>query len=131
MRKYFWNPKICANICTNKSQKINHAAKVFAIFCANICTLQVFSQKFAQKKAQIFYGSYLPARAYRLWPKEWTIMKTKKGQTMPELRSAEAAISETMFYMSFSLGFRLLKDSQSTSSCSKAPARAYRLWPKE
>ena len=32
--------------------------------------------------------------------------------------------------MSFSLGFRLLKNSQSTSSCSKAPARAYRLWPK-
>ena len=27
---------------------------------------------------------------------------------MPELRSAEAAISETMFYMSFSLGFILL-----------------------
>ena len=43
---------------------------------------------------------------------------------MPKLRSAEAAISETMFYMSFSLGFILLKNSQSTSSCSKAPARA-------
>ena len=36
---------------------------------------------------------------------------------MPEFRPAEAAISETMFYMSFSLGFILLK-------IHKAPARA-------
>ena len=36
---------------------------------------------------------------------------------MPELRSAEAAISETMFYMSLSLSFRLLK-------IHTAPARA-------
>ena len=43
---------------------------------------------------------------------------------MPELRSAEAAISETMFYMSFLLVLSLLIIAQSTSSCSKAPARA-------
>ena len=65
---------ICANICTNFwvskifaqrfvgpnfFAKNNHAANVFAFFCANFCTLQFFLQKFAQKKAQIFYGSYM------------------------------------------------------------------------
>ena len=34
----------------------------FAIFCANFCILQIFSQTFAQKKAQIFYGSYMPVQ---------------------------------------------------------------------
>ena len=28
-------------------------------FVQNFCTLQFFSQKFAQKNAQIFYGSYM------------------------------------------------------------------------
>ena len=47
MRKYFWNPKICANICTNKSQKIIMPLKfsqffvqIFALytfFCKNLC----------------------------------------------------------------------------------------------
>ena len=35
---------------------------IMAFFCANSCTLQIFSQKIAQKKAQIFYGSYMFGR---------------------------------------------------------------------
>ena len=46
--------------------KNNHAANVFAIFCANFCTLQFLFEKIAQKKAQNFYVSYMNIYAFSL-----------------------------------------------------------------
>ena len=38
--------------------------------------------------------SKAPARAYMFWPKEWTILKQKKGQTMPDKDRDQSNLEE-------------------------------------
>ena len=53
LRKYFWNPKICANICTNKSQKII-MPQMFSQFFVQIFALYKYFRKNLRKKRRKF-----------------------------------------------------------------------------
>ena len=53
MHKYFWNPKICANICTNKSQQII-MPQMFSQFLVQIFALYKYFRKNLRKKRRKF-----------------------------------------------------------------------------
>ena len=53
MHKYFWNPKICANICTNKSQQII-MPQMFSQFLVQIFALYKYFRKKLCKKRRKF-----------------------------------------------------------------------------
>ena len=62
MRKYFWNPKICANICTKKSQK-KIMPQMFLQFFLQIFALYNFFRKHLRKKRRKFSMDLICFRA--------------------------------------------------------------------
>ena len=72
----FFESQIFVQIFAQIKAKNNHAANVFTIFCANFCTLQIFSQKFAQKRRKFSLDSIFKIGTNKCFKgKEWHLQE--------------------------------------------------------